>query len=90
VNCAPADMPQPDRNPRQSYRSNPALSYLLGSLLRRESESAGVAAQADRACFGLDGIAAGLCAMWDASERVAGAKCSGKIALRLCKGEIRA
>ena len=85
VNCAAADMPQPDRS-REKLQVNPALADLLRVLLKAKSEDAGVAAKLIAPAADLDGIAGGLRdvpALKGWRNEV-----FGEDALRLCKGEI--
>ncbi|MEM9636598.1 MAG: ribonuclease D [Pseudomonadota bacterium] len=85
VNCAPAEMPQPDRS-REKLQVNPALADLLRVLLKAKTESAGVAAKLIAPASDLDAIAAGLrdvAALQGWRKEVFGAD-----ALRLCDGKI--
>ena len=85
VNCAPAEMPQPDRS-REKLQVNPALADLLRVLLKAKTESAGVAAKLIAQASDLDAIAAGLrdvAALQGWRKEVFGAD-----ALRLCDGKI--
>ena len=85
VDCAPKEMPEPDRS-REKLQVNPALADLLRVLLKAKTESAGVAAKLIAPASDLDGIAAGLRdvpALSGWRREVFGAD-----ALRLCEGKI--
>jgi ribonuclease D len=85
VECAPKDLPEPDRS-REKLQVNPALADLLRVLLKAKTESAGVAAKLIAPASDLDGIAAGLRdvpALSGWRREVFGAD-----ALRLCDGKI--
>jgi len=85
MNCAPEDMPEPDRR-REKLQVNPALADLLRVLLKSKTESASVAAKLIASSADLDAIAAG---MRDVAA-LSGWRFEvfGSDALRLCGGEI--
>lgn len=87
VNCAPDQMPKPDRS-RDKLQVNPALADMLRVLLKAKTEQIGVAAKLVATSADLDAIAAGMrdvAAMQGWRHEVFGASaerlCDGKLAL---------
>ncbi|MGX9354024.1 ribonuclease D [Roseobacteraceae bacterium S113] len=85
VNCAPEDMPKPDRS-RDKLQVNPALADLLRVLLKAKTETFGVASKLIAPSADLDAMAAG---MRDVPALTGWRReVFGEDALRLCDGEI--
>jgi ribonuclease D len=82
----PEDMPKLDAA-REQMQVNPALADLLRVLLKAKSESLGVAPRLIASSSDLDQIAAGDRDI-PAPAAAGGMRCSAKMPMRLCKGEI--
>jgi ribonuclease D len=85
LNCAPDQLPKPDRS-REKLQVNPALADLLRVLLKAKTENYGVASKLIATAADLDALSAGLRDV--PALRGWRADVFGHDALRLCDGEI--